>query len=68
MGTTSSTKSRIAIGSRTVLAASCRKCGKMVQGKTFDYRIRKLRDRVAYIDQRCVNCKWGWRVKGRRDV
>jgi hypothetical protein len=53
----------ITLGNRTLLAASCRKCGKFMQGNVFDYRLRKARDRVAYIDQRCTNCKWGWRVK-----
>jgi RNase P subunit RPR2 len=55
----------VRLGARTVLAASCRKCGKLFQGNVFGYRFRNKRDRFAYIDQRCVNCKWGWRVKGK---
>ena len=55
---------KIRIGNRTVLAASCRKCGTLVSGKSFHWSVRNRRDKHAYIDQRCVNCKWGYRVKG----
>lgn len=54
----------IRLGARTLLAASCRKCGRLFPGATFQFRVRNHRDRHAYIDQRCTNCKWGYRVKG----
>jgi hypothetical protein len=51
------------IGSRTLLAASCLKCGKFFQGNQFSRRPRKIRDRRPYLDLRCANCKWGAKVK-----
>lgn len=54
----------VTLGNRTLLAASCLRCGKLYSGKTFDWRVRNMRDRHPYIDQRCVDCKWGTRRKG----
>lgn len=54
----------IRLGNRRLLAATCRKCGKLFSGNVFQWRYRNRRDRLPYIDQRCANCKWGWRVKG----
>jgi RNase P subunit RPR2 len=58
----------IRLGGRTLLAATCRKCGKLFQGTAFHFHIRNSRDQIAYVDQRCTNCKWGGKVKGRREV
>lgn len=55
----------LSLGRRTVLAATCRKCGKLKQGKEFDFRVRNARDKWPYIDQRCTNCKWGAKLKGK---
>jgi hypothetical protein len=51
------------IGGRRLLAASCRKCGKFMQGNKFGRHPRKLSDPRPYLDLRCVNCKWGAKVK-----
>jgi RNase P subunit RPR2 len=56
----------IRLGGRTLLAATCRRCGKLLPGTAFRFHIRNQRDRIAYVDQRCTNCKWGMRVKGKR--
>lgn len=53
------------IGRRTLIAATCRKCGKFFQGKVFHRHPRKLSDRRPYLDLRCVNCKWGAKLKGK---
>lgn len=54
----------IQLGVRTLLAATCWKCGILMQGTKFARHRRNKRDRFAYVDRRCVNCKWGYRVKG----
>jgi hypothetical protein len=54
------------IGRRTLVAASCRKCGKFMQGNSFGRHARKLSDPRPYLDLRCVNCKWGAKLKGKR--
>jgi RNase P subunit RPR2 len=61
-------KFRLTLGSRTLLAASCRKCGKLFPGSAFQWRWRNSRDKAAYIDQRCSNCKWGAKLKGRTEA
>lgn len=54
---------KIRLGRRTVIAATCRKCGKFKQGREFGFHRRNFRDKWAYIDQRCTKCKWGAKVK-----
>ena len=56
------------LGNRRLLAATCRRCGHLFQGTAFHYHRRNSRDKADYIDQRCPNCKWGSRVKGKRDA
>lgn len=56
------------LGDRRLLAASCRKCGKLFQGNAFRYHLRNLRDAKPYIDRRCPDCKWGTKLKGKRNV
>ncbi len=56
---------RIRLGRRTVVAATCRKCGNLKQGKEFGFHYRNTRDKFPYIDQRCTNCKWGAKLKGK---
>ncbi len=45
---------------------TCWRCGKFLQGSKFGYHLRKPRDKHAYVDRRCVDCKWGIKVKGKR--
>lgn len=54
---------RVALGRRTVVAMTCWGCGKLFPAASFGFHIRNSRDRVPYIDRRCVNCKWGWKAK-----
>lgn len=42
---------------------SCRRCGKFLSGSKFGYHLRNIRDKYSYIDRRCVDCKWGVKVK-----
>lgn len=58
----------LVLGGRTVLALSCWRCGKLFQGNKFGYHVRNAKDKRAYIDRRCVDCKWGARAKRRRDA
>ncbi len=46
------------VGGRTVVAATCLRCGHLRDGSEFKRHIRNRRDRVAYIDRRCGQCKW----------
>jgi hypothetical protein len=55
----------LTLGSRTLLAMSCRRCGILMPGKAFHRYPRRLNDRRPYIDRRCANCKWGASVKGK---
>jgi RNase P subunit RPR2 len=54
------------LGRRTLLAATCRKCKKLLPGSAFGYHLRNMRDKHEYIDRRCTDCKWGIKVKGRQ--
>lgn len=56
------------LGARVLLASSCRRCGKLLPASAFHRHFRNAKDRIAYIDRRCSNCKWGYRVKGKRNV
>lgn len=56
------------LGGRILLAATCLKCGKLFQGNRFGRHVRSIRDRIAYVDRRCPDCKWGAKLKGRKDV
>lgn len=51
------------IGNRTLLAASCLGCGKLMQGNRIQRRARHWLDIQAYVDLRCASCKWGAKVK-----
>jgi hypothetical protein len=51
------------LGTRILLAATCLKCGRFCQNKEFGRHRRNYKDKHPYIDRRCVNCKWGARVK-----
>jgi hypothetical protein len=51
------------IGRRTLIAATCRGCGKFFSGNTFHRYPRRILDRRPYLDLRCTNCKWGAKVK-----
>lgn len=53
----------IRIGNRTLLAASCLGCGKLLPGNAFGRHARRRLDIRAYLDLRCPNCKWGAKVK-----
>ena len=55
----------LVLGGRTLLAMSCWKCGKLLPANRFHWHVRNLRDKRPYIDRRCVDCKWSWRVKGK---
>lgn len=46
------------IGGRTVLAATCLRCGTLTQGSAFRYHLRNAKDKRAYIDRRCGACQW----------
>lgn len=46
------------IGARTVLAATCLRCGEFVSGAVFRYHLRNSKDKRAYIDRRCGKCQW----------
>lgn len=46
------------IGARTVLAATCLRCGELRPGSAFRYHRRNTRDKKAYIDRRCGTCQW----------
>lgn len=46
------------IGPRTVVAASCLRCGALRDGTAFRRHRRNRRDRIAYIDLRCGECRW----------
>lgn len=59
-------KSAWKLGGRALLAASCRRCGKLFPGRVFMRHIRNTKDSVPYIDRRCPDCKWGFKVKGKR--
>lgn len=49
---------RIRIGSRTVLAMTCTRCGELKQGHDFERYARKPGER-PYYDKRCRNfCRW----------
>jgi RNase P subunit RPR2 len=56
------------LGGRSLIAASCRRCGKLFSGKSFHRHWRNGRDKAPYIDRRCPDCKWGSRVKGNRNA
>ncbi len=58
----------IRVGPRTLLAATCRLCHRFKPASQFRRFIRNPRDRHAYWDLRCFNCKWGHnaKVKGGR--
>jgi len=58
----------IRLGSRTLLAASCIRCGRFLPGSQFHWHVRNRRDSKAYIDRRCPDCKWGVKVKGKRSA
>lgn len=55
----------IPIGNRTILAATCLGCGKFMQGNSFGRHARRRLDIRAYVDLRCVSCKWGAKLKGK---
>jgi RNase P subunit RPR2 len=55
------------LGGRVLLAASCRRCGGLFSGSSFHRHFRNAKDKIAYIDRRCTNCKWSYRVKGKRE-
>jgi len=61
-------KQALVLGSRRLLAATCWRCGKFLQGNKFHWHYRNRRDKAPYIDRRCVDCKWGSRVKGKRNA
>jgi RNase P subunit RPR2 len=54
----------LALGGRTLLAMTCRRCGNLLPGKAFGFHLRNLRDKRPYVDRRCTNCKWGLKAKG----
>lgn len=56
------------LGDRTLLAASCFRCGKFFPGDRFHKHRRNATDKKDYIDRRCADCKWGSRVKGKRNA
>jgi hypothetical protein len=50
------------LGGRVLLAGTCLKCGRLCTGE-FKRHLRNSKDKRAYIDRRCVNCKWGAKRK-----
>lgn len=48
------------IGHRTVLAMTCRQCGKLKSGddETFPRYRRSIKDRILYKSRRCKVCWW----------
>lgn len=46
------------IGTRTLLAATCLRCGRLFQGAEFRYHLRSRKDKHAYVDRRCGSCQW----------
>lgn len=55
----------VPLGRRTLIAMTCWGCGKFLPGSTYGFHTRNVRDKSAYIDRRCTNCKWGAKLKGR---
>lgn len=53
-----SPNSPLAIGTRTVLAMTCRVCGKLKQGHEFERYPRNRRDKHWYLTRRCRPCRW----------
>jgi len=56
----------VTVGTRTLLAATCLSCGILKPGGDFKRHKRNKRDKVAYIDRRCSQCKWKL-MESRRD-
>lgn len=56
----------LALGGRRLLAMSCWRCGKLLPGNKFGYHYRNFKDKRPYVDRRCVDCKWGLKLKGKR--
>lgn len=52
------------LGTRTLIAATCYKCGGLFPGDKFGRHYRNVKDKKPYIDHRCTNCKWGAKRKG----
>jgi RNase P subunit RPR2 len=53
------------LAGRPLIAMTCYGCGKFLPGEKFKRHSRNTRDKVEYVDRRCVDCKWGSRVKRR---
>jgi hypothetical protein len=51
----------ISVGTRTLVAASCSKCLRLLVGASFGRHVRPG-DKYPYLDYRCVPCKWGVKV------
>jgi phage FluMu protein Com len=51
----------VRVGVRTLLAATCVRCGRLLAGAKFCRYVRPG-DSVAYLDYRCTACKWGIKV------
>lgn len=51
------------LGTRTLIAATCWGCGKFLPGSMFGRHVRNHRDRSAFIDRRCSNCRWAAKVR-----
>lgn len=47
----------MALGQRTILAMTCFRCG-LLRGPDEFRRYRRPKDRVPYIDRRCLICRW----------
>jgi hypothetical protein len=48
---------RLAPGHRTVVAATCTRCGELKLGAAFE-RVPRLPGAPAYLDRRCRSCRW----------
>lgn len=46
------------VGERTVVAMSCRQCGKLKSGDQFPRYRRSFKDRMSYVSRRCRTCWW----------
>lgn len=48
----------LAIGRRTLLGMTCRRCGVFKSGNQFERYRRSKRDKTHYVDRRCKECRW----------
>lgn len=51
--------SALAIGRRRVLGLTCHRCGHFRSSSEFKRYRRARRDKIEYIDRRCLTCRWG---------